>query len=309
MLYRNDEIYTLTQGQKDQVKKYFHNKFPVKVVYPPERIIKSRLKHNILPDKPNSISFDLKALLKTENGTEVWRYAENVIVDSKGNKKYIPKKFRFNGTRFLDVNEMELIFFLLRKSQYCLGGQNQGRAVKFVFEDLVTEAEKKAAKRELESRIGTLLYSKEFGLKEEKLRAVAKAYFVRNVDDISLPEVKNILDMKIHASKGGPDKFFEMVNEESETKSRIAIQNAIDYGLIKYEDKKKAWVWLTSDEKGFVIICKVPPNKIPNESLYDYYKGDESFRDDLDAAITARKPKPVREKVQVGDDDEIDKEE
>jgi len=58
MLYKNDVIFELSRFPKEieKIEKHFHGKFPVKVVYPSDRIVKSRLKHNVLPDKPNSIS-------------------------------------------------------------------------------------------------------------------------------------------------------------------------------------------------------------------------------------------------------------
>ena len=290
MLYKNDEKVNLNPAEITAIEKYFHNKFPVKIVYPPERIVKSKLKHNVLPDKPNSISFDLKATVRTGKGIEVWRYAEQVLVDERGRKQYLPKKFRFNGARYLERSDIELIYFLLKKSQFCQEGENQGKMVKFRFEDLVTEAEKKTEAKELENKIATLLYNKEMGLSEEKLKLVAKAYFIKNVDDLTFSQLKIVLDGKIHESKGGPDKFFDMVNAEEELQARASIQKAVDMKLLEYDMGKKAWGWKTVEGK-FEQVCKVPPSKSPQDALHDTYLGNNEFREDLHAALIAKNPK------------------
>jgi hypothetical protein len=290
MLYKNDEQYKLFPKEVEALVKHFHNKFPVKVVYPPERIQKSRLKHNRLPDKPNSISFDLKSVVRTDTGTEVWRYAEEVIIDNNGNKKYTPKKFKFNGARYLDRSDIDLIYFLLNKSEYCRDGKNQGKMVKFVFEDLVTEAEKKAEKKALEAKIDTLLFNREDGLSEAKLREVAGAYFIKNVDTLTVHQVSIVVGEKIHSTKGGIDKFFDMIGNDEELKTRNSIQKAINKNLIFYDLGKKSWFWKTAEGKT-ELITKVPPSSNANDALYGTFLGNQSFRDDIEAALLTNNPK------------------
>jgi hypothetical protein len=290
MLYKNDEIYRLVPTETKAIEEYFHRKFPVKVVYPPTRIVKSRLPNNRLPDKPRSISFDLKAVVKTPNGTETWRYADNVLVDNKGNKKYKPKKFIFDGSRALDRNDIELIYFLLKKSEYCMGGDNQGSMVKFKFEDLVTEAELKAEKKRLSAKIDNLLYGEELGLPEEKLRLLAKAYFIKNVDTLTRAMVSNALYNVITSAHDGADKFFSMINADEEIKTRVSIQKIIDMEVLKFDGAKRVWYWQATGEKGSSILCKVPPNKTAQDTLYDLYMGDQGFRDDVQAVLLTKNP-------------------
>ena len=299
MLYKNDEPYKLAQPDIDAVKKFFHNKFPVKVVYPPERIVKSRLPHNRLPDQPNSISFDLKSIVKSgDKGAEIWRYADDVIVDTKGRKRYTPKKFRFNGSRFLKEEDIELIFFLLKKSEYRVLGDEelakdkklkQTTNPKFMFEDLVTEAEKKAEAKALESRISVLLYNKELGLPEETIRKVAKAYAIKGVDTLTIAQVKILLDNKIHDKKlGGPDRFFDMVNADAELEARASIQSLEDMKLIYYDQGKTTWFWNATGEQGRTIIAKVSRSEQPMEVLFALYNGDQSFREEVDALLISK---------------------
>jgi len=292
MLYKNEVIYELSRFPKEieAVEKHFHGKFPVKVVYPPDRIMPSKLKHNRRPDKPNSISFDLKATVKTPVGTEVWRYAENIIIGEQGKKRYIPKKFLFDGTKFLDRNDIELIYFLLRKSEYCLGGDNQGKMTKFMFEDLITEADKKAEKKKIETKINILLYGDDLALSEERLRQVAMAYGIKNVDTFTFSQVKILISNKINESKTGADRFFDMVNADEEIAARVSIQRAIDMDVLKYDKNKATWLWKTQEGDRAVGGGKVPPDKSAFDALYTLYLGDESFREDLKAVSITKKP-------------------
>ena len=300
MLYKNEEQYKISEPEIKALVKHFHNKFPVKVAYPPERVMKSKLPHNRLPDMPNSISFDLRAIVKTDSGTQVWRYAENVIVDDKGKKRYMPKKFIFNGIKLLERNDIELIFFLLRKSPFCLGGDNyQGKKAKFMFEDLVSMAEKKAIKKEEESKITVLLYNKDLGLDEDKLRAVANAFFISDVEGKTLAQVKIALDDMIHTSNANKDKFFEMIDSEEQLKTRGEVQKLIRSNAIYFNDKKRSWLWKASGNMGETTICAVPPTKGVNEALLDFYLGNQSFKDDVQAFLISRKPKNAKKPEEV----------
>lgn len=306
MLFKNEEPYKLAQPDIDSVKKFFHNKFPVKVIYPPERVVKSRLPHNRLPDKPNSISFDLKTIVKSpDKSAEIWRYADDVIIDRKGIKKYTPKKFRFNGSRFLDEKDIELIFFLLRKSEYRVIGEDelakdknlrQTMNPKFMFEDLVTEAEKKNEAKALESRITVLLYNKELGLPEEKIRKVAKAYAIKGVDALTIAQVKILLDNKIHDKRlGGPDKFFDMIDAGAELEARASIQSLEDMKMIHYDQAKTTWFWNATGEQGKTLIAKVSRTEQPMEVLFALYNGDQSFREEVDALLISKGKKKKKD--------------
>lgn len=307
MLYKNDEPYRLDTRPEERkaIEKYFHNKFPVKVIYPPERVHKNRLKHNAgKMDQPKSISFDFKSIVKTEKGTDVWRYAENVVTDNKGNKKYTPKKFIFNGSRYLGRTDIEMIYFLLRTSEYCKGGDNQGPIVKFMFEDLVSTAEKKAEKKEIETKVSNLIYNKDTGLPEDRLRAVAVAFcgISTSKDEYTLAQVKMLLYDKIMSTPEGPDRFFNMT--ENEINTRLDIQKVIDMGVLKFNDVKRTWSWQTAGEKGNLQVCKVPPNKTPMETLYDTYLGDQVFRDDIKAVLLTRNPHAGKAKKDEEDNEE-----
>ena len=299
MLYKNDVVFGLDKFPKEieKVEKFFHGKFPVKVVYPPERVHASNLKSNTKPDKPHSISFDFLSTVKTPTGQEVWRYAENVVIDKNGNKKYMPKKFKYDGIRYLQRSDIELIYFLLFKSVYRVLSEEelkvdktlrQPRSPKFMFEDLVSDAEKKAEKKKIENKITKLLYDEDFALPEEKLRAIATGYGNIEIENYTLAQVQNYLDNTIHARKDGPDNFFDRVGDDDGIKTRVAITKVMQMGLLKHNDTKRSWFWQTG-EKTTKTICVTPPNKNPMDAIFDYYQGDQSFRDDVQACLITKK--------------------
>ncbi len=291
MLYKNEEPYTLAKPDIDAIETFFHHKFPVRIVYPPERIQKSRLPHNRLPDKPNSITFKLKAIVKTDKGTQVWRYAESMVVNERGAKNYTPTHLQFMGSMYLKRNDIELIYFLLRKCEHCFGGDNyKGSKPKFMFEDLVTEAEKRAEKKARESQLDIILYNKEYGMEEEKLKDIAMALDI-TVEDKTMSQIKNTISDKIHGMKDGFDRFFNMINAPEEIATRVRLKKVIDMGVLIFHDKDRLWQWKTPDGIEKVTGGKVSPNKTPMESLYDLYMGDESFRDDIQAVLLTKNPK------------------
>lgn len=305
-LYKNDVIFELSRFPKEieAIEEYFHGKFPVKVTYPPERIIPSRLKHNRRPDKPNSISFDFKAIVKTSTGSEVWRYAEQVLIDNKGQKKYVPKKFLFNGTRFLERNDIELIYFLLRKSEYCFGGDNYkpGTMAKFVFEDKISEAEKKAERKKVAQKVNKYLYDEDYALSDEKIVAIAKAYNIVGADDFKPTQLRLMIESLAFATPSSPKQFFDMISDDAEIEARSSITRLMDLKLLIYDESKKTWLWegAGEDDKR-TVICKVPPSKTPNETIYDHYKGNNTFREDIKAALITSNPKSGSKKKETVD--------
>jgi len=291
MLQKNNERYKLSPTEIKAIEKHFHGKFPVKLVYPPARIVKSRLKHNRRPDKPNSIAFDLKADVKTDSGIEVWRYFENEITLDRGEKRYTPRKFNFKGSTFLQRNDIELIFFLLKKSPYCKEGDNQGPIVKFMFEDLVSEAEKRAEKKMKSAKVDTLVYDTDKGLSVEKIRNIAKAMGIANVDNLKDAQVRVALDDRM-VKPGNLDKFLAMADMEghdAEMAIRIDIQSVIDKHLLRFVPADKMWYWTVEGQKKGRSLCRVTVGTTPLDTLFNLYKADTGFQDDIKAVLLTGK--------------------
>ena len=286
MLYKNDELYTLSNNDISQMRNTF-KKFPVRITYPEGRIVKSRSKHNKLPDKPTSISFPLMGVVKSTKGTEIWRYAENQVTTPNGKKKYLPVNFSFSGIQLLQDTDIELIWFLQTKSPYVKDGLNyNGKTPKAMFEDLIGKAELKAKRQEEYATVQAMIFSSKVGLTEAQLRKVAKAYFINGVDNLTLAQVRIAVDIEVQKDKiNGMKKFMDMVAGEKIMDIRELIQNAIDKELIRYHVKTHQWVWVDPTKRKMEKIVQIAPAKDPHEGLLDYYFGDRVFAQNLNSVL------------------------
>jgi hypothetical protein len=290
MLYKNDEQYHLTADDIKTVRKKFR-KFPVTLTYPEERVKPSPSAHNVLPDKPTSLSFPLNTTVKTASGADRWRYADNKIIGSRGEISYMPVNFFLTGTFHLQENDMELIWYLYTKCPYTEAGLNyNGRKPKCAFEDLIGLADRKALREEQAADVKALLYSSKVGLPESKLRQVAKAMFISEVDDMTYNQVKVSVEQEINRDKAkGAEKFLDMIDAEEFLDIRATLQGAIDKGLIKYVPAKNEWVWVMGPGKKHQPFAEIAPGADPNEALMDFFKGNKKFAQMLDASLKGQK--------------------
>lgn len=290
MLYKNDEQYTLTANDIREIKKQFP-KFPVRLTYPEERVRPSLSKHNKLPDKPNSMSFPLSATVKTPTGSAVWRYAENRLIGNKGEFIYMPSNFFLTGTYILHENDVELIWYLWKLCPYTLGGENyNGVKPKVVFEDLIGKAERKAENESKAADVKALIYSSKVGLPESKLRQIAKAMFIPEVDELTFAQVKVAIEQEITRDrKSGVDKFLDMIDHDDFLEVRSTLQAAMDRNLIKFSAQKKTWGWVMGPGKKLEPIVEITASADPNEALLSYYMGNKKFAQALDASLKGDK--------------------
>jgi hypothetical protein len=297
MLYKNGEPYKLTAQDHKEIKQKF-KKFPVRLVYPANRVKRNRLPHNKKPDKPNSIAFPLVATRKTETGSESWRYCENRIVASNGSIRHVPPNMHFTGNTTLQSNDIELLWWLYKICPHLENGENfNNRVPKCAIEDLLAEAEVKADREERIATVKALIYSAQVGLGENRLRQVAKAFFIPNVDELTYAQVKlsmeNFIDQDKH---NGIQRFLDIIDAKQVLAIRENIQKAIDQDLIIFMFRTKTWAWVT--EKGLKNepIVQVSAKSEPHEALYDYYMGDRKFADEI---VSALKGSKIIEKAEV----------
>ena len=286
MLYKNGELYKMTPKDHGEIKKRYP-KFPIRLVYPENRVKKSRSKHNTLPDKPNSISFPFNATVKTKTGTEVWRYAENKIEGTNGRTIFTPPNLILRGVMVLQEEDIELVYWLVKCCPFLEGGDNWNkRTPKCSIEDLVGAAEKKAMKEEQLANVKALIFSSRVGLGEEKLKLIAKAYFIKDVDELTFAQVKLAVEHEINRDKRtGYKKFMDLVDAEQVLNVKASLQDAIDQDIITYMVAKKTWAWVTGQGKKNEPIVTIAAAANPHEALYDYFMGNRGFAQELVSAL------------------------
>ena len=134
---------------------------------------------------------------------------------------------------------------------------------------------------------------------EDELRNIAMALDIAG-EDLSLAQTKNAIADKVHGMKDGFSRFFSMIEDPEQIKTRASIHKVIKAGILIFDDKNRLWQWKTPTGMEKVDGGKVSPNKTPIEALYDLHQGDQSFRDDMQAVLLTKNPKAgkVKEKVE-----------
>ena len=287
MLYKDGELYKMTDKDIKKVDEFVGGKYPVTLAYPKNRVVPSKLAHNKKPDKPASMAFPLSATVDTEKGSYRLVYADNVIHRDNGKKEYTPALFNFTGTKQITSKEKEFLFWLITACPSMEGGENyRGKKAKCYIENKAKDASEHATKRRYETKLSTLLYDEELGLPESKLRDLAKAYYISNIDLLTTDEVRLKLETAVKRDKrDGAQKFVEMCDAGVVIKVRSKLQTAIDKGIITHMPQKKCWAWVTPGNKKNEPIFDIRTGVNWNDALYDHYMADVKFAKELDAAI------------------------
>lgn len=295
MLYKNGQPYMMSENEVEALKAKFT--FPIYLRYP--QALKKWNKLNKTFDKPAGINIPLRSVLREENTTIEWRWAQQETVSEKGQKKYMPRVIPFQGDWSITDLDIDLLYFLYHKSPYCVNGtvdEKQRKKPYFEIEDLRIAATQKVKDRKMRSRVATLIDDDELGLPETKLRALARAYFVPNVDKLSLDQVRVVLDLEVRKDKReGLQKFIDMSDATELIQLRGKIRLAIDQEIVRFMPKIKTWVFINEDET-MDPICKV--NKIePQAGLVEFYGGDREFAQRLNAELEGRGAVDVVSKI------------
>lgn len=285
MLYNNGQIYRMNDEEKALLRKIFN--FPLKMVYPPDMVKNNPLNPGV-PDQPASITIPLKEVLRNQDGeTEEWRWCNTIGRDNKGLIRYIPRNIHFNGSLRIEGTDLELLYFLYFKSPHCQNGavpENFRKKLYFALEDPTKIASDKVVRESDYAKYKYSLYNEE-GLPEHILRAVAKAYFIPDVDKLTFDQVRVAIDFEVNRDKKeGIKKFAEMSDMGEYSKARALIQGAIDNKLVIFHPSSRSWCWpdpdINSKRKG-EEICKVLGKANQNEALVDYYRGNVQFSERL----------------------------
>ena len=204
----------------------------------------------------------------------------------------------------LQSTDIELVFWLHNCCPFLQGGLNWNKKTpKCVIEDLVGAAERKAIKEAEMATFKAMIYSPDMGLKESKLRQLAKAYFISDVEELSFAQVKLAVENMVTRDRNnGIKKFLDMAEAKQVMEVRANLQSAIDSKIITYMIAKKTWAWVTANGLKNEPICQIGAVADPTEALYDYYLGNRSFAQELVAALKGEKV------VMAAGADEIDNE-
>ena len=286
MLLKNGKDYKMTEKEKKELRNKFS--FPLKLVYPSNLIRESRV--NRLPDTPRSINIPCRNIFRNKDGeTEEWRWANSTSFDAKGRTKYTPRNLGFMGDATLTEMDLELLYFLYYKSPHCYNGAIHPQFKKksyFAIEDLVRIATDKVNRKAINSRYEVLLNDSEIGLPEKELRALAKAYFIPNVDKLHINQVRVAIDLQVNRDKKhGIENFFDLTKSKEFLEARGKIQTALDLKLFHFHPQSRNWRWRALEGEKPESICKVLAKTLPENAMLEWYQNNKDFQERLDAEL------------------------
>jgi len=190
----------------------------------------------------------------------------------------------FTGNKLLTEYDIELIWFILFCCPYCKNNKlqpEQRRRPRFEIEDAVTKAEILTRRKRLMAKVNTMLYDLNVGLPEEKLRKVAKAYFIKGVDGLTRPQIElaleNMILIEERNKKSGLQRFLDVTDAEKELISKGKIQTAVDRKIIRYIANKNMWFWLGEKGKPTLEICRITGGASPYNALHHWMMNNDEF--------------------------------
>jgi hypothetical protein len=283
MLFKNNQLFTLTAAQKEDLLAVV-GEFPVKITWCDHKIRKHPL--NTLPDKPPAMGIKTAwtTAIEAKNKKDVaekavFQYAESYDVDpDKKINIYSPASIEFPGYKEYLETDIEWVWFLWYCFPFLEGGHNADpKTSKFEIKFSLPKKEKAkniAIKTKL-NKAEMLILDRDAGLPEARLREILTGYFFPNVDRLNLVEVQTALIEHIQRGKTDKEKmdnvehFISLVGNENAIHIRFNTQRAIDNGLIQYDSGKRRYYMMVEGKRWDEPICTVPVNDNPSQYLFE----------------------------------------
>lgn len=239
----------------------------ISVVYPEEYIRYN--KENKKPDKPASFKISFRDFLKSETGSQEWRYCTGTQQMPNRVTKYFPSFFLFEGSWVLGKGDIDLIYYLMKVYSRLKGGGNSGTQKPYIkIENKADEA--KAANENTRKRLfieNAILNSiEEGGLGDEGVRSLAKSLFIPGAS--TKPEIEVIRAECIKLIKTQRDGYDLVKKAYDESRSgesefKELVQELIDnnvVGVIQKGPSKAMWL-LDTDGQPVNKICQLQNKK------------------------------------------------
>ena len=238
MIYKNDKEYKLTKEEKNLYSKR------MKFMLPPSLKVWNKL--NSRYDMPRSIGLETfyYHFDSIEKENVMIRYVEKIQTDRKDKTEYFPENIVIGHSGEINTTEQQadLNYFL---ANHPGNGSNvsrdKTRIIQFVQEDKAAVAKVKATQSKEFVEATHFIY---VSGKESKLRDIAKSLEIQNVDEMSFDEVQ----VHLEAVAKMDAKYFMQRTDGTQLAARAKVQEALDYGIIMFDDKESEWVYKTEDE-------------------------------------------------------------
>lgn len=225
-------------------------------------------------------SLPCKWVVRSDRGTEVWRYADAAMPQGNNKFRYEPTAFLVTGQIELSpTDDIEKIFYVL----YIMGDRGLGSCGLYVF-DPVKVAQKKIATYagdELDVRYQIF---RNHGIPEESMRQIALAWNMTDAYNLHIDILKEqLFERVLAAHKRNPQdnqafkRFLQDCKLGEVTEVKAIVNKAVAEGKIfNFDRNTRRWLYQNGD-----YICQVPPEKLEdkNNSLVEYYLKAERFEE------------------------------
>lgn len=296
MLYKNNERYTLTQKDKDFVKKEVGGKFPATIVYSkhaftpnPNEEDKDRI------DRPSKVIIPYQELVEdSEMGERVlWTYTSTPPTKHKttGELEFhqngAEAALLFDGRKTIGEGQMDLLFFLLKISKM---NANNPKANRRLFEVYNNKA--KAANEIRANKDRVLIEGMLIGEQMESADVIrlARAFGINNASEMDDSELRvELFAVVTNQEKHQGDGYSQFLDLSDNPRKKLLLEcitKAKEYKLLQYSPSMKKWQCF--DEKGVKIgdFCKTKATKTVEESLKIAVLEDDDLADKIVGMIT-----------------------
>jgi hypothetical protein len=273
-----------------------NHKFPVKIKYHPA-MYRLNIDNPNRPHCPASYPIHPQATAIGENGApQVWTYYEIARPREDGRGfDFLPSWIDFRGTLLITEDKVDLLYFLKYLSFQNISNTKSKRRKSFIIEDKAAEARNKLNLTTVISRVEFLITNdpRDGGMGDEKVRSLAKAYDIREVEDKQIEEVRveliDILKLKHKAVPGDNiyDRFLLDANMGLAVQAKVAVVNARDNKIIGLQKKgtSRTWCYMEMSSKNVPMygqaIIQVLSGKNEEQALIDYLSTNETEFENL----------------------------
>jgi len=226
-----------------------------------------------LVEPPRIQTVAVKNTVPDESGfsDDTWVYCErSPRVLQNGEVEYDLAPIMMRRSISIPTTKKDKIFYMMYLSPAAISGRTK-------VLDLEQEAVNKVEQIKAKTRVDFLLTDDEFNiLDDSRKRVIAKSFGVANVDALKIESVvlklKSIIDEadKQGDKDRGTDAFLEAVKNNNTTDIKANVQDALDKGKVKYEEKNMFFYY--ADGNGNVAKKIVSVEPINSESIISRLK-------------------------------------
>lgn len=291
----NGRTFSYNKQERDEIKEKFG--IPIELVYASKHI-KTNKKSGRL-EMPEQLGLPCEATVVTEGkGADVITYYQREI-PGKYNEppQYEPKTLEIKKSRTIGWEDLDLIYFLYFCSPYVENGKayDKNKSVHFKIKDDYAEAVSVLERDEIIADVEYHIFNKKSGLPELQIREIAKAYYVPNVDDKKIEQVR--IELRNALKKLGFEKgykaFHKEIKVEDIIESKRVIQEAIDYNVLYFDNSKRPYKWVTithedgkKKEEKLVVVSGSRDSK---QTLVDNLKANSTMLETLKELVADEK--------------------